>query len=1043
MLWFTLGMLLHSVSITAQSILPTESPLQIQRTMSEEWIAISSEGSPNTIYRLERAADLKTWSEAGVFHGPFHFIDPATQPDKGLSMQFYRLFTRKPRGDDDWKNQITLPNEPFLNEPTGFSFTQPRWVKFAIVKDDPARIFFQDSGKYPFHYDFAAARLPEFEGLSRQEFDRISLFPGPEQRLVLGAILTHPLTESFGAGEVGEIGIQFVSQSPYDPSEIVLFIQLVARSIFSETAPAAFYMPTFEQGHLSPSDKDFFESNGIQISSPLRWASSDQCYSPGWAIGRLRYIPAQQIDTAYAAGDLLPTDILLTDIVPAEIPNLAGVITLSPSTANSHVAILARSFGAPFIYLINEDSQEYVRSLTDQEIVIRVIESFEGCDVTVAPTVGPISAPLRSAIASAKAPSQLNIPAKETFGAIVSNVEALNSTDIRFFGGKAANYSALLHSIPKNTRPAIALSFDLWDSFMEQTRATGNTLADDIRQRLSSHSYPPNVADLRQDLAAVRRFIEEASFSHDQRNTIIEALDIFNPNQKLRFRSSTNVEDGSSFSGAGLYSSFSGCLLDDLDDDEDGPSHCDPTKSKERGVFRAIRKVYASFYNENAFIERLRYQIDESTVAMGVLIHHSFPDEIELANGVATGTYRQGRTSSSFSGDFITQTGATSVANPDGNAKPEHVTYSHFGTSSFVGFQQGSSLLPLGDFVMNWNQEYKALGNLIMKAAGEFMTQFPDREEALLDFEYKLIEPRQLIIKQVREIPAAPAPPKESFLFSTPTEWEVFQGEFGDIYSNHRLKSKWQFTAKNSILNRDQLSKGLFADIRFTRRQQNSDSLKTTEGAPETHPGHDRSYNQTSVNESWQDGEDTVQLNTNMEFALNGGNRPMLFLRDGRISYSRNYNEPVFTRDFSEGRKLRSRDTVTLRPRQDVDGGSLLQDRSVTKNDITINTRFYWPAPPTGPSAGYTAPLIAWVETSIVGLTAEPIIMTSEWSQSYLPGHHNFWEEFLFEPNADPLVTESQKDQLKLRGIAYIYLLYDFNRSKIELLDKDGNQISL
>ncbi|NIP95546.1 MAG: hypothetical protein GWO24_19720, partial [Akkermansiaceae bacterium] len=66
---------------------------------------------------------------------------------------------------------------------------------------------------------------------------------------------------------------------------------------------------------------------------------------------------------------------------------------------------------------------------------------------------------------------------------------------------------------------------------------------------------------------------------------------------------------------------------DDTDGDEIGPSHCDPSKDNERGVFRAMRKVYASFYNLNAFIERLRHGVDESQVGMAILVHYSFPDE--------------------------------------------------------------------------------------------------------------------------------------------------------------------------------------------------------------------------------------------------------------------------------------------------------------------------------------------------------------------------------------------------------------------------------
>ena len=145
------------------------------------------------------------------------------------------------------------------------------------------------------------------------------------------------------------------------------------------------------------------------------------------------------------------------------------------------------------------------------------------------------------------------------------------------------------------------------------------------------------------DLAAIRSlFMTPAvtAFSAELREAVIDVLTDpiygFNPEAKLRFRSSTNVEDSEDFIGAGLYSSYSGCLADDLSDVTGDLCHCDPNADGSRSVFTAIRRVFASFYSDNAFLERLRHNVDETAVGMAVLVHHSFPDEIELANGVAT-----------------------------------------------------------------------------------------------------------------------------------------------------------------------------------------------------------------------------------------------------------------------------------------------------------------------------------------------------------------------------------------------------------------------
>src|SRR5262249_12130547 len=159
--------------------------------------------------------------------------------------------------------------------------------------------------------------------------------------------------------------------------------------------------------------------------------------------------------------------------------------------------------------------------------------------------------------------------------------------------------------------------------------------------------------------------------------------------------------DSEHFTGAGLYDSFSGCLLDDADGDTTGPSRCDPTEPEERGVFRAIQKVYASFYNDNAFLERLRHGVDETKVGMGLLVHHSFPDEEELANGVATMRCWYRPFSFIMSGDLVTQVGAESVTNPDGTSSPEVVNGEHYGSDWGIelDLKQRSSRTPFGAYV--------------------------------------------------------------------------------------------------------------------------------------------------------------------------------------------------------------------------------------------------------------------------------------------------------------------------------------------------------
>src|SRR5690606_15746727 len=111
------------------------------------------------------------------------------------------------------------------------------------------------------------------------------------------------------------------------------------------------YVPAFEQRETATENRERFAEQGIEVASMDRWMRTGHRYAPGWAIGRLRYLPAAEVSAAFADGRLKPEDILLTDGIAADTPMVAGIISLTPSTPNSHTAILAQSFGIPFVHL--------------------------------------------------------------------------------------------------------------------------------------------------------------------------------------------------------------------------------------------------------------------------------------------------------------------------------------------------------------------------------------------------------------------------------------------------------------------------------------------------------------------------------------------------------------------------------------------------------------------------------------------------------------------------------------------------------------------
>jgi hypothetical protein len=359
--------------------------------------------------------------------------------------------------------------------------------------------------------------------VDRAAFDAISLHRA-NQQVVLGTILYPP------APDYIEYGVQFVGLDPYTPEEISRWLELVKASVYATNGAGIYYMPVFEQAEMARTNAAEFAARNIPVASIDRWISQDHIYSPGWAVGRLKYFPAAEITAAFSDGRLQPKDILLTDGVPAETPIVAGIISLTPSTPNSHTAILAQSFGIPFVHFSDAEDQARVQSLVNRKIVLRASTYFSGASIKVVDGEGSLTPDVEAELLALKKSAPIKYTPKQSFGAITASTDNLGPADIKYFGGKAANYGILRDTVPTNCPAAIAFSFDLWDQFMDQQLPSGLTLRQRIAAILAPYTnYPPNIPALKADLATIRDLIRrDAIFTAAQKQAITNALTIFN-----------------------------------------------------------------------------------------------------------------------------------------------------------------------------------------------------------------------------------------------------------------------------------------------------------------------------------------------------------------------------------------------------------------------------------------------------------------------------------------------------------------------------------
>ena len=1105
-----------------------------------------------------------------------------------------------------YKNQINFPNDPLCSP--GISENDPGWVKFTIKLDDPCTVYFQHSQFYLFHYNFATDLLAPFIGMSAGDYYDITLYEQGQQA-VLGAVIMPPMVGNPPMPEFEEYGIQFIRYDPYTKEEIADMFGVVKDSVIADPCVQAFYFPSYEQFTTAESNRDWFESQGIPISSTSRWAEGNPCYSEGWALGELKFFIAGEIDTAYQNGLLEPNDVLLTDAVPAEIPFVAGILSLSPSVPSSHVAILARTFGVPFAHLAVAEDATNAQQLIGRTILLSVKEEGGVSNVGLRDFEGLLTPGEIEAILALKTPPPLDISPKVSCGAYSADTNGLLPTDINNFGGKASNFGILRTSIPESCPVATAFSFDLWDTFLDQTLLSresiviepggyllfwadndevqgpthtnfklsadgeyvglydtdgislvdgitfgpqsgdvsygrspdgtdnwvffsggtaspgwsntgsggpgqglfinefmadndstiqdpdgsgypdwielynagpsaidlsgmyltddpnnpnkwmipigisgGNTLGEEIATRLGGYTYPPaDMAALSAELNTIRQLIKHTgttSFSQELEDAVIDTLmDLnygFDPNEKIRFRSSTNVEDSNQFTGAGLYDSYSGCLADDLDGDDDGPCACDPCELNERGVFRAIRKVFASFYNDNAFLERLRYNANEDEVGMALLVHHSFPDEFELANGVAT-VEKDGPGLDKII-KLVTQKGATSVANPEPGCIPEEVSVTYISDSQIeLTLVRLSNLVILGETVMEWENDYNDLSRLLVDAANKF-EQVTGKSQYILDFEYKkvaagcaAISTGGVVVKQIRQIPESSGTPSVTspFLINEPMEYCTFQGvrQYGSyeaaVFANHRLKSRWTFETQNMWLTPENLNEqSFYTDVSIEYVADGC--IRTFTGQLPLLPEFFHNYSSyTTDGWHWRDlaHPRIYKIDTGgipMEVPVDES--PVVTLSDLGVLGHTSYDDWTSGRSLTlkvEYSRTGATDTTTLAPCPQPSQDRYLQERTFYDEvtGVNITTSFYWAYEPHMP--GFTGPLTSWVETRIEGYTTVPIVLHGWYSQTYTTQRHNGpYDYFLFEPRLEPGISQNTLDELQSQDIRLIYFIH-------------------
>jgi len=447
-------------------------------------------------------------------------------------------------------------------------------------------LFFVNSKKYKTHYAFASGYL-DFVG-SNGDFNNTQYTSNPDRYLFGATLNYYKNLESYV--------LNFFPMDAIDCDGITRVYNKIIET--SDLKGNLFFHPDQPKwdncnGQPTISTEKIYESQKFQAMNP------------GEGYGYLKKVKIE----GFSPANIYKHDLVILNGLPNDIPVCSGIITSVFQTPLSHINVLCHNRGTPNMVLVDVFEQEKYSELEGELVYFKVMDNdfvLEEANISEAQEFWSIHEPRNEIV--------LDLDTL-TYHLVNLNEAGLNY--VNRIGGKAANFAELIKIMKTTNLPdplpegACAIPFYYYNKHMRQSGASAY-----LKEMLNDQSFYQNMDIRNTYLENLRRLILNCPID----TALLQELNIhfgmFPDFERFRFRSSTNAEDLEEFSGAGLYESYVGII------GEEG----------EKSVGMAIKKVWGGLWNLRAFEEREYYKVNQLSVAMGILVHRSFPDED--ANGV-------------------------------------------------------------------------------------------------------------------------------------------------------------------------------------------------------------------------------------------------------------------------------------------------------------------------------------------------------------------------------------------------------------------------
>jgi hypothetical protein len=606
----------------------------------------------------------------------------------------------------DWTRKIGCQTdyEILWDERADSVFANTATINWLIDREDGDRVYFTDTKQWALHYFFADAYL-NLPGLtpvgSHAEFNLLN-YRRPNRRFVLGKVVHYHDQEL--------ITLELSAGDTADADMIVYAYQRIAASLFD--GDRLLYRP------VSATQETALPAIAARIPT-IRTEDvfRGQTYQPlntKTGFGVLRFVRVDEL----AGQPLLPTDIAVLDGVPNDIAMVSGIVTAEFQTPLAHINILAKNRGTPNMALRDAFSDPALRAWEGQLVRLAVEPQRYRIDAATAAEAQVYWDALR--------PAQPLVPAYDLSVTGLQDLRDLDADDAAGVGAKAANMAELMR-IPGDPIPLPDAPLAIPLAYYHAHLTTHAIFADVEALLADAPTLTP--AALVARLATLRARITDAPLDAGLSAEIDAAVRArWGDAEKIRFRSSTNAEDLADFSGAGLYTSASG----------------QPGEGAE-SLAAALKTVWASTWNYEAFVERDFYRVDHRAVRMGVLVHPTFVGE--QANGVAITINEFTPLRPAF---YInSQVGDVSVTNPEGGATPEQILYYTWYEVPEVEVITRSSLVTGAVLA---DAELEILADHLTRVHDHFRQRTAGGPDFAMDVEFKMMPGRKLVLKQARPL---------------------------------------------------------------------------------------------------------------------------------------------------------------------------------------------------------------------------------------------------------------------------------------------------